>query len=93
MQMLQSKCLSRELKGKIAGNRAEALRRKAANAAARPQEKRPPKSLPKLNVPDSGSETENEEPRGVTGLEALAVPLDEDSWLEALDEALQDHCS
>ena len=44
--------------------------------------------MPKRNAPDSGSDTENDEPRGVTGMEAADVPIDEDSWLEALEEAL-----
>ena len=91
MQMLQGRCLTKELKVKIAGNRAAAFRRREARAAALLQGKRPLKSRPKSNGPDSGSETENEEPRGVTGLEATVGPLEDDSWLEALEEALQDH--
>ena len=91
--MLQGRCLAKELKVKIASNRAAALRRRTARAVALLQGRRPTKSRPKLNGPDSGSETENEEPRGVTGLEATVGPLDDDSWLEALEVALQDNCS
>ena len=79
MQLLQSRCLSNELKDKIASNKAEALRRKTVRATARHQGRRPSKSRPNVKGPDSGSETENEEPRGVTGLEAAVGPLDDDS--------------
>ena len=89
MQLLKRNCLSRELKARIAANRAQALRRSKGRAAARLSGTRSPKRQPKCNAPDSGSATENDEPRGVTGVETAAATED-DSWLEALEEALQD---
>ena len=75
----QNKIPTEQQRQGIAINRAKATARRAARKADKPGPKakatfaapeKQEKAAPKRNGPESGSETENEEERGVTGLES-----------------------